>query len=114
MEIALPPLRERREDIPVLADYFLRQVGNDKTLSDEAHKRLLKHSWPGNVRELKNAIERAAMLARAAVITTADLTFGVAGGDQVNSLDGLLDRELAPPIPPLARAMIRHALSEPL
>ncbi len=112
MEIALPPLRERREDIPVLADYFLRQVGNDKTLSDEAHKRLLKHSWPGNVRELKNAIERAAMLARAAVITTADLTFGVAGGDQVNSLDGLLDGELAPAIEALEREMIRRAVAE--
>jgi DNA-binding NtrC family response regulator len=116
MEIALPPLRERREDIPVLAAYFLRQVGNDKTLSDEAHKRLLKHSWPGNVRELKNAIERAAMLARATVITAADLTFGVPGGvpggDRANSLDGLLDGELAPAIEALEREMIRRAVTE--
>ncbi len=112
MEIALPPLRERREDIPVLADYFLRQVGNDKTLSDEAHKRLLKHSWPGNVRELKNAIERAAMLARATVITAADLTFGVPGGGRANSLDGLLDGELAPAIEALEREMIRRAVAE--
>jgi DNA-binding NtrC family response regulator len=112
MEIALPPLRERREDIPALADHFLRQVGNDKTLSDEARARLLKHSWPGNVRELKNTIERAAMLARATVITAADVAFGVSGGDQANPLDGLLDGELTPAIEALEREMIRRAMTE--
>ena len=112
MEIALPPLRERREDIPALADYFLRQVGNDKTLSDEARARLLKHSWPGNVRELKNTMERAAMLARATLITAADVAFGVPGGDQANPLDGLLDGELTPAIEALEREMIRRAMAE--
>jgi DNA-binding NtrC family response regulator len=112
LEIALPPLRERREDILALADHFLRQVGNDKTLSDEARARLLKHSWPGNVRELKNTIERAAMLARATVITAADLAFGVPGGDQASPLDGLLDGELTPAIEALEREMIRRAMTE--
>jgi DNA-binding NtrC family response regulator len=112
LEIALPPLRERRADIPALADHFLRQVGNDKTLSDEARERLLKHSWPGNVRELKNTLERAAMLARATLITAADVAFGVPGGDQANPLNGLLDGELTPAIEALEREMIRRAMTE--
>lgn len=65
--VTVPPLRERREDIPQLAHHFVdrvaRDVGKKVTLSPEALSMLVEHSWPGNVRELQNAIERAVILA---------------------------------------------------
>jgi two-component system nitrogen regulation response regulator GlnG len=70
--IHLPPLRERREDIPALAEHFLRRVrGADPAellLSDEALEALRNRPWPGNVRELRNAVEHAAIVARARAI----------------------------------------------
>ncbi len=77
--IELPPLRERKEDIPVLADYFLRKFSeeNSKRLSGfsaEANDYLLKYDWPGNIRELENAIERAVILARTHFIDVSDLS----------------------------------------
>jgi two-component system nitrogen regulation response regulator GlnG len=65
--IHLPPLRERREDIPLLADFFLRQtrpLRRGLELSDEVRNELAHRDWPGNVREVRNAIEHAAILAR--------------------------------------------------
>jgi len=61
--IHLPPLRERREDIPLLSDHFLNTVGLDKKLSSSALQMLMAHEWPGNVRELQNAIQSAAVMA---------------------------------------------------
>ena len=65
--IRLPPLRDRREDIPILAQHFLEGFGREAArrvtkISEEAMKRLVRHSWPGNVRELENVIERAVAL----------------------------------------------------
>ena len=67
MSVSLPPLRERRSDIPLMANYFLRQLSRDpakrrRGFSQEALNHLLKYDWPGNVRELKNVIERAVIL----------------------------------------------------
>ncbi len=64
----IPPLRERKEDIPLLVDYFLKRFSADmklppKTISSSAMQMLLNHTWKGNVRELENAIERALILA---------------------------------------------------
>jgi DNA-binding NtrC family response regulator len=70
IELALPPLAARPDDILPLAEHFL---GNDIALSEEARGALLAHAWPGNVRELKNAIQRASLLCRNAVIAAADL-----------------------------------------
>ena len=65
--VTVPPLRDRKEDIPKLAHHFVdrvsRDVGKKLTLSPEALAMLSEHSWPGNVRELQNAIERAVILA---------------------------------------------------
>ena len=65
--VTIPPLRERKEDIPKLAHHFVervaRDVGKKLTLGPEALEMLVGHSWPGNVRELQNAIERAVILA---------------------------------------------------
>jgi two-component system response regulator HydG len=78
--IILPPLRQRRGDIPVLAHHFLqkhngRRRDKIRGFSKEAMEALAKHDWPGNVRELENAIERAIVLARGDVITPADLLY---------------------------------------
>jgi transcriptional regulator with PAS, ATPase and Fis domain len=67
VEIHLPPLRERTDDIPLLADHFLKQYSKKykkpiKKISAEAIKKLNQHSWPGNVRELQHAIERAVIM----------------------------------------------------
>ena len=67
LPIVLPPLRERREDIPVLAEHFAQQLAdhNDwkpKTFSDEARQALSDYAWPGNVRELRNVVERILLL----------------------------------------------------
>jgi two-component system, NtrC family, response regulator AtoC len=68
VEVVIPPLRERPEDIPVLAAHFLDKYGRENgreglTVSGEAEARLLAYPWPGNVRELENAMERATVLA---------------------------------------------------
>ncbi|MDR3608708.1 MAG: sigma-54 dependent transcriptional regulator [Oligoflexia bacterium] len=76
--ISVPPLRERMEDIPDLANYFLR-VSSERhekrvvSLSEEAFEVLLSHSWPGNVRELSNVIERAVVFAQRDQVTLEDL-----------------------------------------
>ena len=78
IEIRLPPLRDRREDIPLLAEHFLKQhlgryrkrvVGFD----DEAMRALREHAWPGNVRELDHTVERAVLMAQGERITAEDL-----------------------------------------
>ena len=76
--IELPPLRERKEDIPLLAQHFLNKFAleNDKEVtgfSPEATKSLLDYDWPGNVRELENAVERGVILAKGSLVTVADL-----------------------------------------
>jgi DNA-binding NtrC family response regulator len=84
IEVVLPPLRERREDIPALAEYFMTRagarLGRDIRLAAETVERLLLYPWPGNVRELENAVERAAILARGDTVTPADLPPHVAAG----------------------------------
>lgn len=75
LTINLPPLRERKEDIPQLARYFARRAGNDSLpLSKDAADFLVKHEWPGNVRELENAIQRALLLSRGNPITVEQLS----------------------------------------
>jgi DNA-binding NtrC family response regulator len=81
VEIELPPLRERRQDVPALAQRFLEQVtarlGLEKRrLGESALARLARHAWPGNVRELQNAIEQAAVLAAGPLIEEDDLHLG--------------------------------------
>ena len=82
--VHLPPLRERKEDIPLLANYFLKsfahkyQKKNLRSFSPEAEKALTSHRWPGNIRELRNVIERCVVLEESEQISTihlpADLT----------------------------------------
>ncbi|MFY3742887.1 sigma-54-dependent transcriptional regulator [Anaeromyxobacter sp. Red801] len=84
--VRLPPLRERREDIPALAGHFLSRLGRLRpelpalSLSPEAHESLLAHRWPGNVRELEHALERAVVLADGPEIREDDLPEAVRAG----------------------------------
>ncbi|HSB71763.1 MAG TPA: sigma-54 dependent transcriptional regulator [Candidatus Methylomirabilis sp.] len=85
--IQLPPLRERREDIPLLAQHFLRRFAgkNAKTITgftDEAMDLLQTYNWPGNVRELENVTERAVVLGRSSMVTPADFPETLVGSDQ--------------------------------
>jgi len=85
ISILLPPLRERKEDIPLLIDHFLKKYSelNQKKIQDlskEARTLLSRHPYPGNVRELENLIERAVVLCRGEVITTQDLPFHLQEG----------------------------------
>jgi DNA-binding NtrC family response regulator len=78
IEINVPPLRERKEDVEVLADFFIRGFGERygrpvRSMSREAFDRLMKHNFPGNVRELENIIEHAVVLCRGEVILAGDL-----------------------------------------
>jgi two-component system, NtrC family, response regulator AtoC len=85
VSIYLPPIRERPEDIPSLADYFLRRYSHDAgklvtSISDEAMKLLCGYPWPGNVRELENVIDRAVALSRQSLMTPEDLPVEVREG----------------------------------
>ena len=80
--IHLPPLRERKTDIPLLANHFLKQfngTAKPKTISDEAMEFLVNYSWPGNIRELANFIERMVVLSIGSTITRRDLPEKVLG-----------------------------------
>jgi len=77
LTLRIPPLRERRQDIPLLVAHILERIGRDsgmeKIISDEALKTLLAYDWPGNVRELENSLERACALSSSGQIQIGDL-----------------------------------------
>src|SRR5438309_493174 len=91
VEIRLPPLRERRADVPLLAAHFLRRYAARyrkaaKEFAPDAMEQLLRHSWPGNVRELDHAVERAVLMAEGGRVQARD--FGLGGsGDGAGALD---------------------------
>src|SRR2546425_592096 len=95
--IHMPPLRDRKEDIPALVEHFLAKhrysaTAQPAAISEEALKRLMEYDWPGNVRELENVVERAVVLSRGQIITSRELPFGdheageheEEGGDEVS------------------------------
>ena len=77
LTLRVPPLRERKQDIPLLAGHVLERVarttGVHRTISDEALRRMLDYDWPGNVRELENCLERACALSSSATLQIGDL-----------------------------------------
>ena len=78
VNLRIPPLRERPQDIPLLAAHFLdrtaRETGINHTLSDESLRTMMEYPWPGNVRELENAVERACTLSSGPLLHLGDLT----------------------------------------
>lgn len=100
ISIHLPPLRERKEDIPQFADYFIKLYGPPlnpgvKGIAKEATYRLLSYSWPGNVRELANVIRRALVMTRSETIMPGDLLFQGPVPEQITGgiADSSLDKE---------------------
>ena len=75
----LPPLRERKEDIPQLVDYFLQNLPKKVEISSVALQMLIAYSWPGNIRELKNTIESASVIAENGYIEPAQLSSNISG-----------------------------------
>ncbi len=88
--IHLPPLRDRREDIPLLVQHFLGRSERPVTIRRDALEQILAHDWPGNVRELENVITRAIVLAPGGVITPECLQFSPSPGSPGDAgFDGL-------------------------
>jgi DNA-binding NtrC family response regulator len=110
IELRLPPLAERRDDIIPLAEYFL----DGKAVLDEgARSALVAHNWPGNVRELKNAIQRAALLCKDALITADDLGLAsVRNGNGRIAPAAEPDREMIEGALSNARGVISQAAAE--
>ncbi|TVP89935.1 MAG: sigma-54-dependent Fis family transcriptional regulator [Pseudomonadaceae bacterium] len=118
IELKVPPLRERREDIPLLARHILQRLSarnddNQPELSPEARERLLNYRFPGNVRELENILERAYTLCESNRIDADDIQLSgtsaspdksAAGIDQIDSLEDYLDN--------IERKALEHALEE--
>ena len=111
--IQLPPLRERREDVPLLIDHFLRAFAdkNGKSirgLTREAREALLRYDYPGNVRELENLIERAVVLTRDDVIDLTDLPLTL----EAQAAEPESGAGLVAAVEGLERRMIREALAK--
>jgi len=122
VRVPLPPLRERREDIPLLVEYFLRRLGREagrapKAMVPDVLRALEAHHWPGNVRELENAIRRASVVATGDTILTRDLppeiaspavvegavSGGVVGGGVVGGASGAVSAGGVSPVVEVVR-----------
>jgi two-component system response regulator HydG len=109
--VVLPPLRERLEDLPVLADFFLKKYGERNrrrgiTLSPEALQAFRRYSWPGNIRELENVIERGVIVCRGNVLTREDLPAAL----QLQGEWLVAGGEGEPGLPELERQLISRTL----
>jgi DNA-binding NtrC family response regulator len=91
VQLKLPPLRERKSDIPLLVNAFLEKFGDPqrpiRTISEDAMRRLMAYDWPGNVRELENAVERAVALGSGPILHIGDLPSNLQQGGSDKSLD---------------------------
>jgi len=114
IEIEIPPLRDRREDIPLLVEHFLKKLAADQgrgfSVSSHALSALMSYSWPGNVRELENALESAAALNRTGIILPEDLPEKV----RVETREAKKVEDLYTELPPLdevERRYLEHVLA---
>ncbi|MGA8540480.1 MAG: sigma-54 dependent transcriptional regulator, partial [Terriglobales bacterium] len=119
LTLRLPPLRERRQDIPLLVAHILERIGRDagieKSVSDEALKALLNYDWPGNVRELENSLERACALSSAHEIQLRDLPtqiYGAPAGLLGVSQPGSVPGSGIVPMAELEKQTILNALTQ--
>jgi two-component system, NtrC family, response regulator len=119
MEIEVPPLHERVDDIPLLVKHFIEKYREDKgknkiELSPEAWKALYTYAWPGNVRELENVIERAVVLNPEGAITPEDLPEEVTGAEAEFDVERLvpLNVPLSAALEQIEEKMIKRALEQ--
>jgi len=106
--INLPPLRERKTDIPLLAKHFLKQLNGtaeSKTINDEAMGFLVNYSWPGNIRELANFVERMTVLSIGSTITPRDLPEKVLGDTPKDKWQPLEEEEEGNPAQMLQQSL---------
>jgi len=112
VQIKMPPLRERKHDIPLLVNAFLEKFSDPqrpaRTISEDAVSRLLAYDWPGNVRELENAVERAVALGSGPIVQVGDLPSNLQYGTQQR----LPDKDEFLPLEELERRAILRALRE--
>lgn len=110
--MSIPPLRERKDDIPLLIDFFLEKFssenGTEKTISREARDLLMKYDYPGNVRELENILERSIVVSRNGVISVDDLPFRDGGSDAEKKFEG----KMKDSVEALESQMIRDAMQQ--
>jgi two-component system response regulator HydG len=113
LSLRIPPLRERREDIPLLIAHFMerasRASGQEKILSDEALKVMLAYDWPGNVRELENCLERTCAFTSGVLIHVPDLPSAIAR-IAITSADDI-NRNISNRIVPMAQLEKQSILS---
>jgi len=112
VQIKLPPLRERKSDIPLLVAAFLEKFSQGsahvRTMSNDAMAQLMAYDWPGNVRELENAIERAVALSSGPILQVGDLPSNL----QYGTSERLPERDEVLPLEELERRAILRALRE--
>lgn len=113
VEINVPPLRERGEDIPLLVEHFLKKMGQERkqtySVSSQALSSLMSYEWPGNVRELENALEAAVALNRSGVVNLEDLPPKVRPDGQNGNRIERLHADL-PSLDELAKRYLLHVL----
>ncbi|MCE5252264.1 sigma-54 dependent transcriptional regulator [bacterium] len=112
--IEIPPLRNRRSDIPVLVEHFIGHYSREHgkkigSISPEALDRLVKYPFPGNVRELGNIVEQAVVLSRGDAITLRDLPLRISSGDDSKTPE---DSSLEEQVAALERSRLRKAMDE--
>jgi len=117
LPLRVPPLRERREDIPLLVDHFIERnnvrLGTRiRGLDDKARKLMLAYHWPGNVRELENVLERAMVLADADVLSEADLPERLREPDPVQVVLGAGELSIKKTARYMEETLIRKALEK--
>jgi DNA-binding NtrC family response regulator len=105
VSVETPPLRERKDDIPALAEFFVKRFTGElkkkiEGVQGDALKVLMRHHWPGNIRELENVIERAVLLAENGMIGVEDLQIG-----EQTSSSSSSERAIAVKIPPTGIAL---------
>jgi len=118
VRIHMPPLRDRREDVPLLVNYFLEKIGREqqhspKSIAASVIKTLEKYHWPGNVRELENAIRRAHVMAKSDAILLSDLPPEITGAGHAPSSAGPAPDAATGDASALARQLFQWARREP-
>jgi two-component system nitrogen regulation response regulator GlnG len=118
VRIQIPPLRDRRDDIPLLVNYFLKKLAHEqqrppKSVAASAIKMLEKYHWPGNVRELENSIRRAHVMAKSDAILPADLPPEINGGGALAPTPGVGGEVAATDAAALARQLFQWAKRDP-
>ena len=115
LSLRIPPLRERRQDIPLLAAYFLEKMtrlsGIERTLTDEGLKAMLAYDWPGNVRELENCLERVCALTTGPLIHVGDLPAALHGTPAQTSASPSAGAKILP-MAELERQTILNAIDQ--